>query len=158
MALQGMKQKAHSTLIPELLPKPPQPFHGITLDGQIKTPSLNGSSAQKLRLDVEREEHRGGNSWVHTTAKRWVLFFPLVSAFVFTRRGWRVGGGERWGLFLCNGLLFSEYNISVSCSEALDDIFKCFNKWPHFHRLRYTSMHGSYTSDGLHVDFRAIRS
>ena len=50
--------KSHSALIPERLPKPLQPFHGITLDDQIIIPSLNGSSAQKLRLNVRRRAER----------------------------------------------------------------------------------------------------
>lgn len=54
-----------------------QLFHGITLDGQIKIPSLNGSSTQKRRLDDKRGEHRRENSWVHTAANSCLVFFPL---------------------------------------------------------------------------------
>lgn len=74
--------KSHSTLIPEQIPKPLQLFHRITLDSQIKIPSLNGSSAQKQRLDDKRAEHRGErrreNSWVQTAAKSYIFLSLLL--------------------------------------------------------------------------------
>lgn len=82
--------KSHSTLIPEQIPKPLQLFHRITLDSQIKIPSLNGSSAQKQRLDDTEERREKKREQLGADCSQ-VLYFP-VSAFVFPgRRGGRGG-------------------------------------------------------------------
>lgn len=75
---EGLKQESNSTFIPEQLPKPLQLFHGITLDGQIKIPSLNDGSAQKRKTDDKRGEHGGQNSWVYAAAKSSFFFMPLL--------------------------------------------------------------------------------
>lgn len=94
MALQGLKQKSHSTLIPEKLSKPPQPFHGITLDGQIKIPSSNGSSDEVgCRERRESTEERAAGC----TLQPYLVFFFPASAFVFPRR--IKGRGEQTFLF-----------------------------------------------------------
>lgn len=110
--------KTHSTLIPEQLPKPLQLFHGITLDGQIKIPSLSGSSAQK---HDKRGERREENSWEHIAAK----FFFSCLCFCFL---WKKWGKRRTDSFLLKGLLFGEHNISVQRFEAVVGIFRGFNE------------------------------
>lgn len=125
-----MKLKFHFALIPAQLPKPLQPFQGITLDDQINIPSLNGSSAQKLRLDVKRGEHRGENNWVHITATSYLLFPCFCFFFPWKKRQVR-----RTDSFLFDGLLFGEHDISIYGFEAVVGIFECFNKWPCLHKL-----------------------
>lgn len=65
-------------LIPEQFQKPLKLFHGITLEGQIKIPSMQGSVTQKQRLDDKKGAQREETSWVQEAAKQSFLLLLLL--------------------------------------------------------------------------------
>lgn len=140
--------KTHSTLIPEQLPKPLQLFHGITLDGQIKIPSLSGSSAQK---HDKRGERREENSWEHIAAK---FFFP-ASAFVFSGRSGGRGGQTPFSL---KAFCLVNTTFPFSVLRPLLEFSEASTNSPAYTHFQYTSKQTLCTYTELHVDFGAIRS